>query len=166
MALDQFIQKLKDIASDAKALFDTLHDIASQGNDASADQVTELKQLADDLDTNAVDAAQARRKEDIAHLDEMIATRERALTVPGLPQSVIDDIKGDLAVNRARRARLSSQEGTDFSGILTSTEARKFEELIADVKREVRSRQVIGAMLASATKIADIALSIAAKLAK
>jgi hypothetical protein len=166
MALDQFIQKIKDIATDAKSLFDTLHDIASQGNDAKANQAAELKQLADDLDTSTAQAAQARREEDIAHLDDIIATHERTLTVPGLPQSVIDDIKSDLAVKRAKRARLSSQEGTNFSGILTSAEAHKFEELIADVKKEVHRRQVIGAMLASATKIADIALNIAAKLAK
>ena len=165
MALDQFILKLKGIAADAKSIFDTLHSRASQGNAATTNETAALRQLANDLDTNAAQAAEARRGEDIAHLDEMIATYERTLTVPGLPPSVINDIKGDLTVKRAKRARLSSQIGTNFSGILTSAEAKKFEELIADVKQEVHRRQVIGAMLASATKIADIALSIAAKLA-
>ena len=96
----------------------------------------------------------------------MIARFEQTLTVQEHPQFVIDDIKSNLTVMRAKRSRLSSQEGTDFSGILSSADAKKFEELIADVKKEVRNRQVIGAMLASATKIADIAISIAGKLAK
>lgn len=165
MSLDGVIKKLKDIADEAKQLFELLKNLAEQQENATAGQKDKIKQLADKLDTASREAARERRRAEIQQLTEVIEAHELTLTVPGLSSSAREAIRADRFAKLARRARLRAQEGTDFGAILTSREVEKIVDLVKKARREVRTKQRAAAFLESAVKIADVALTIAGKLA-
>jgi len=165
MTLDESISNLKGIAKEAKDIYATVHEAITNGQKVGDDARDSLKTLAENLDEEARAAAAARRDAEIALLDELIEAHESTLAVEGLSQSVIDAVKGDLIAKRAKRARLAGEAGSDFGGIVTASEVKRFEALLAEVQQELKTRKTAGALLASATKIADIALTVAAKFA-
>jgi hypothetical protein len=165
MSLEGTIQKLKGISDEAKELFEVLRDLAKQQKDVTAKQKDKIKKLVDRLDKTSREAARERRRAEIQRLTEVIEAHDLSLTVPGLSSAAREAIRADRVAKLARRARLRAQEGTDFGGILTAREAGKIVDVAEKARKEVRTKKRAAAFLESTVKIADLALTIAGKLA-
>ncbi len=165
MSLTTTINKLKSIADDAKDLFDKLKDLADKGKDATKAQKDNIERLAIKLDTESRIAASERLNAEIEQLTDIIDRDNLILGIPGLSRTARDAVRADKVKTLARRARRRASLGTDFAGILNSNEVKKIVELVVKAKKEVKMKKFAADFLDSAVKIADLALSIAGKIA-
>lgn len=165
MSLETSIQTLTEIGGDIKGLFDVFTGLAAEGKETTAAQRKSFERLIGRLDTTARQASRERRDTEIAQLETVIDAHEKTLAVPGLPKSVRDALKADLIRKRSRRTRLQNLAATDFDGILTAEDVRELEELVAAAREEVAKKKFAAELLSSVMKAADLALSLAGKLA-
>lgn len=165
MGLSDTIERLKYVEEEAKQLFEALKQLADLGKDAKQTQKNKLKKLADDLDENARKASKERCEFEIKKLTTEIEQLDSLLAIIGIPKNVRDQAKAERGRKIARRGRLQGKCGTDFGGILTKTELKELDELLAKANKEVQAKQKAAEFIQTALKIADISLSIAAKLA-
>ena len=165
MGISDTIEKLKLVEEEAKQLFEALKQLANLNKDAKQSQKNKLKKLADDLDANARKASKERCEFEIQKLTTEIEQLDSLLAIIGIPKNVRDQAKAERGKKIARRGRLQGQCGTDFGGILTKTELQELDELLAKAKKEVQAKQKAAEFIQTTLKIADISLSIAAKLA-
>jgi len=165
MSLEAHVETLKSVADDAKAIVKEMQSLAADAKKVTKAQKSRIARLASKLDDAAKQGARERRARDIKALTEFIETHEMSLSVVGLPKSVRDEIRADLMAKRARRARLRAQEATDFGGIQSKSKATELDALVKAVKRDTAKKQLAQAFLTSVVKIADVAITIAGKIA-
>jgi polyhydroxyalkanoate synthesis regulator phasin len=165
MSLSDTIEKLKGVEEEAKQLFEELKRLAGLGKDANKAQKNNLQKLADMLDENVRKASRERCEFEIEKLDKEIEKLGSLLAIIGLPKNIRDRAKAERGKKVARRGRLQGKLGSDFRGILTATEIKELDELVAKANKEVQAKVKAAEFLQTVLKIADISLSIAAKLA-
>lgn len=164
MALEDSINKLKSISDEAKSLFTQMKALADLGKNAKDAQKSKIMALANKLNVAANTAGRERLEKRLQELDKKITDLNLILQVD-LSPSARNDVRGELIKTRALSARLNAKRGLDFSGMLTSREVNSLVVLSRKTSRDAARKMKAAAFLASAVKIADLSLSIAAKLA-
>ena len=164
MSLEPSIAKLREIAKDARSLFEVLMELAGLGKKTTAIHRRKIERLAERLDTTSREASRDRRQQEIRELEGVIRAHECTLGVPGLPHSAREAVRADLIRKKARKTRLFNQEATDFGGILTGAEVERIVELTVRAEKEVEQREFAAEFLDLTFRIADLALSLAGRL--
>ncbi len=159
------IAELKKVSGEAKAILDVLRELAKDSKKVTQAQKSKITGLAKQLGKATSDAVKAQRDEEIAALKAAVKDLSNSLAIPGLPRSPRDSLRKMRVSKNARLARLSAKKATDFTGVLTKTHAEKLDKLVKAVKKDTAAKQFASAFLEGVVKIADLALTIAGKLA-
>lgn len=124
-----------------------------------------LSALLGEAEENRTTLVAASRRARIEELTKEIDDAEAVLQEPGLDQGTRGTVKGERDANVAERAQLNAEAASDFAGVLTATEVQELSGLLAAARNEVAQKKQAAAAIAFAMKLADIALSVAAKVA-
>jgi DNA uptake protein ComE-like DNA-binding protein len=171
MDLKKAVEDIKGIASDARDLAEAFRKALKDDPEAetTAKQRAELTRLiteAEKTRTALRAAAKAERAQRIAELKEHVRDIKMSVGTPGLTAEAQDRLDDLLNVNQAELARLQSLDATDFSGLLPPEEFEEIAKLLEAAKREVQQKRRVAQALAIAVQAADVALTVAGKLAK
>jgi hypothetical protein len=171
MDLKKAVEDIKAIAEDAHELAGKLRDVLRDDPEAetTAKQRGELTRLitaAEKTRTALRAAAKAERAARIAELKDHIRVIKSSLATPGLTSDAQDRLDELLDTNQAELARLQNLDATDFSGLLPPEEFQQIAELLEAAKKEVQEKRKVAQALSIAVQAADLALTVAGKLAK
>lgn len=163
--LEEALDTLRAIAAEARELAAGIAAAAEAGEEAPAPHLESLRGLAERFDRTARLAARERRRREIRRLSAVISAHESTLALAGLSSDTREALRAQLVASRARRSRLRSQDATDFDGLLSAEEVEALEGLVERARDEARERAVAAAWLDVAYDMADLALTVAGRLA-
>lgn len=162
------IDTVRTIAEDAREIVDLLTPKVVSNELLTAAELARIDALvarAGQVLEEASALAQAQRQDEIAALRTLIRNIDTALAAPGLSRATTTLLRSLRRRRRSRLLRLQTRRAMQFGGILSVRQVREVHDVLARARRAVASKKKASAFVGTTMQIADLALSIAARLA-